>query len=159
MKKLYFIITLLVILSAQTLSAQTKSDRIAGYYLTYDDETGKEKSQVQIFKASNGKYYGQIVWLKEPMENGKPKTDKKNPDKQFHNKPIIGLQILKNFAYDESKDEWSAGSIYNPASGKTYNCFMKFESNTKLKIRGFIGSSWMGLGKSAYWTKEAERRQ
>jgi hypothetical protein len=27
-----------------------KADRIAGFYLTYDDETGKEKSQVKSTK-------------------------------------------------------------------------------------------------------------
>lgn len=158
MKKSYLFILALIFLCSQHTVAQTKSDRIAGFYLTYDDETGKEKSQVQIFKASNGKYYGQIVWLKEPSDNGKPKTDLKNPDKQFHNKPIVGLQILKGFTYDAGKDEWKEGTIYNPANGKTYNCFMKFENATKLKIRGFIGSSWMGLGKTAYWTKEADHR-
>ena len=62
--------------------------------------------------------------------------------------------------YDNAdKDEWSEGTIYNPASGKTYNCYMKFESGNRLKIRGFIGSSWMGLGKTAYWTKEAAERK
>jgi uncharacterized protein (DUF2147 family) len=139
--------------------AQNKADRIAGYYLTYDDETGKEKSQVQIFKASNGKYYGVIVWLKEPLLNGKPKVDAKNPDKQLQNRPVLGLQILKGFSYNEDKDEWRDGSIYNPASGKTYNCYMKFEDGNRLKIRGFIGSSWMGLGKTAYWTKENSERK
>ena len=38
------------------LKAQSKADRVVGYYLTYDDETGKEKSQVRIYKSANGKY-------------------------------------------------------------------------------------------------------
>jgi uncharacterized protein (DUF2147 family) len=141
-----------------TLQAQSKADRIVGYYLTYDDETGKDKSQVQIFKSPNGTYFGKVVWLKEPDKNGKALTDSKNPDKQLQTKPILGLLMLTGFRYNESKDEWSGGSVYNPASGKTYNCFMKFESATKLKIRGFIGSSWMGLGKTAYWTRETSVR-
>ncbi|GAT61561.1 DUF2147 domain-containing protein [Paludibacter jiangxiensis] len=158
MSKLYITAFVLFLSLSSSMLAQSKADRIVGYYLTYDDETGKEKSQVQIFKAANGKYYGQIVWLKVPTDNGKPKLDAKNPDKQLQTKPILGLQMLKNFVYNASKDEWSEGSIYNPANGKTYNCFMKFENASKLKIRGFIGSSWMGLGKTAYWTKEANSR-
>jgi uncharacterized protein (DUF2147 family) len=140
-------------------SAQSKADKILGYYLTYDDETGAEKSQVQIYKDANGKYYGKIVWLKEPMKNGKPKVDDKNPDAKLQNRGIIGLEMLKGFKYNESDNEWNDGTIYNPSSGKTYNCYINFESATKVKIRGFIGASWMGLGKTAYWTKEATLRK
>jgi len=144
---------------ATSVNAQSKADKILGYYLTYDDETGAEKSQVQIYKESNGKYYGKIVWLKEPLKNGKPKVDDKNPDAKLQNRAIIGLEMLKGFKYNESDNEWNDGSIYNPSSGKTYNCYIIFESPTKVKIRGFIGASWMGLGKTAYWTKEATLRK
>jgi uncharacterized protein (DUF2147 family) len=144
---------------ATSANAQTKADKILGYYLTYDDETGAEKSQVQIYKDANGKYYGKIVWLKEPNKDGKPKVDDKNPDAKLQNRPIIGLVMLKGFKYDESENEWSDGSIYNPTSGKTYNSYINFESATKVKVRGFIGASWMGLGKTVYWTKEATLRK
>lgn len=153
--------TLIVISMAMVtaLKAQSKPDKIVGYYITYDDETGAEKSQVQIFKSTNGKYYGKIVWLKVPLKNGKPKVDDKNPDAKLQNRPVIGLEILKDFVYDKSNDEWNDGTIYNPTSGKTYSCYINFESATKIKIRGYIGASWMGLGKTAYWTKEATLRK
>ncbi len=138
---------------ANSVKAQGKPDKIVGYYLTYDDETGAEKSQVQIFKSTNGKYYGKIVWLKEPNKNGKPKVDDKNPEVKLQNRPVMNLEILKGFSFDKSSEEWNDGSIYNPASGKTYSCYINFESANKIKIRGFIGASWMGLGKTAYWTK------
>jgi len=144
---------------AGSANAQSKADKIVGYYLTYDDETGAEKSQVQIFKSTNGKYYGKIVWLKEPLKDGKPKVDDKNPDVKLQKRAIIGLEMLKGFNYNESDNEWVDGSIYNPSSGKTYNCYINFESPTKVKIRGYIGASWMGLGKTAYWTKEATLRK
>jgi uncharacterized protein (DUF2147 family) len=140
-------------------SAQGKPDKILGYYLTYDDETGAEKSQVQIYKDPNGKYYGKIVWLKEPNKNGKPKVDDKNPDVKLQKRPVMGLEILKGFKYDKESNEWNDGSIYNPASGKTYNCYITFETETHVKIRGFIGASWMGLGKTAYWDKEPALRK
>ena len=144
---------------ANNVNAQSKADKILGYYLTYDDETGAEKSQVQIYKESNGKYYGKIVWLKEPTKNGKPKVDDKNPDAKLQNRAILGLEMLKGFKFNEKDNEWNDGSIYNPASGKTYSCYINFESATKVKIRGYIGASWMGLGKTAYWTKEATQRK
>jgi uncharacterized protein (DUF2147 family) len=152
----------LVIMMAFTSSAQAqgKPDKIVGYYLTYDDETGAEKSQVQIYKdPNNGKYYGKIVWLKEPLKDGKPKVDDKNPEVKYQKRAIIGLEILKGFKFDKSNEEWNDGTIYNPSSGKTYNCYINFESATKIKIRGYIGASWMGLGKTAYWTKEEALRK
>jgi len=156
------IIAALLVISlafAGTANAQSKADKILGYYLTYDDETGAEKSQVQIYKDANGKYYGKIVWLKEPLKDGKPKVDDKNPDVKLQKRAIIGLEMLKGFKYNESDNEWNDGSIYNPSSGKTYNCYINFESANKIKIRGYIGASWMGLGKTAYWTKEATLRK
>lgn len=159
--KITILAALLVISLAfsTNVNAQGKPDKIVGYYLTYDDETGAEKSQVQIYKDPNGKYYGKIVWLKEPTKNGKPKVDDKNPEVKYQNRPVLGLEILKGFSFDKSSEEWSNGTIYNPASGKTYNCYINFESATKIKIRGYIGASWMGLGKTAYWTKEAAQRK
>ena len=139
------------------VKAQSKADRIVGYYLTVDDQTGKDKSQVQIFKATTGNYYGKIVWLPEPSKNGKAKVDQDNPDKALQSRPIIGLQLLKGFSFNEKTGEWDDGTIYNPTGGKTYNCFMKFDGN-KLKIRGFIGAAWMGLGKTATWIKEDAQR-
>ena len=144
---------------ANNANAQSKADKILGYYLTYDDETGAEKSQVQIYKDASGKYFGKIVWLKEPNKNGKPKVDDKNPDAKLANRAILGLEMLKGFKFNEKDNEWNDGSIYNPASGKTYSCYINFESATKVKIRGYIGASWMGLGKTAYWTKEATQRK
>ncbi|MEI6748302.1 MAG: DUF2147 domain-containing protein [Bacteroidales bacterium] len=143
----------------KSLMAQSVADKILGYYLTLDDDTKKEKSQVQIYKNSNGKYYGKIVWLKEPNENGKPKLDKHNPDEKLQKRAIMGLEMLKDFTYNKGDQEWSDGSIYNPTSGKTYNCYIKFEGSTNLKIRGYIGAAWMGLGKTAMWTKEATLRK
>jgi uncharacterized protein (DUF2147 family) len=70
----------------------------------------------------------------------------------------MGLQILKNFTYDAGEDEWSGGTIYNPSSGKTYNSFMKLEGN-KMQVRGYIGKAWMGLGKTATWTREETQRK
>jgi len=153
------VVIAIALMVAAPAQAQSKADKIIGYYLTYDDDTHAEKSQVQIYKDANGKYYGKIVWLKEPLKNGKPKVDEKNPEAKLQNRAIIGLEMLKGFKYNASDDEWSEGTIYNPSSGKTYNCYMKFESGTKLKIRGFIGASWMGLGKTAEWTKEPALRK
>ena len=160
MKNLLFISGLILAMAMPTvLKAQSKADKVVGYYITYDDETGKEKSQIQIYKASNGKYIGKIVWLAEPRyDDGKEKVDRNNPDDKLKSRKIIDLLMLKDFTYDASEDEWSGGSIYNPTSGKTYSSYMKLEGN-KLHVRGYIGKSWMGLGKTATWTRTGSQKQ
>lgn len=111
-------------------------------------------SQIQIFKATNGsfagKYYGKIVWLKEPLKNGKPKVDDLNPKVAKQNIPLLGLQILKDFIYDADDKEWDDGSIYDPKNGKTYSCYMTMSGN-KLNVRGYVGVSL--LGRTAVWTR------
>ncbi len=160
MKRILFIASVVLFVTLPVLlKAQSKADRVVGYYLTYDDETGKEKSQIKVYKAANGKYVGEIVWLKEPKEaNGTDKLDKNNPDDKLKKRKVIGLLILKDFTYDAAADEWSGGTIYNPSSGKTYNSYMKLEGN-KMNVRGYIGKSWMGLGKTATWTREETQRK
>ena len=139
--------------------AKAQADRVVGVYLAVDDEDNPN-SQVKIFKDRNGKYYGEIVWLKDPLEDdGSEKVDDKNPDPKLQNRKIMGLRILNDFTYDKSRNEWSGGTIYSPKTGKTYKCYLVFESDGRLKVRGYIGSSWMGLGKTVHWTKEDSIRK
>lgn len=130
-----------------TVSAQTfKADDILGTWLN-QEATGK----VTIYK-ENGKYYGKLVWLRNPIDSitGKPRTDKLNPDPKLQSNQLIGLVNLRNFTFD-GKDEWSGGTIYDPKNGKTYSCKINFENTGKLKIRGYVGVSM--LGRNTYWTK------
>jgi uncharacterized protein (DUF2147 family) len=129
--------------------ADDTADKVQGTWL---NEEGTAK--VQIFKAANGsfagKYYGKIVWLKEPNENGKPKLDKNNPDEKKRKNPLMGMMLLRDFSYDADDEEWSGGTIYDPKNGKTYSCYMSLDGN-KLNVRGYIGISL--IGRTAVWTR------
>lgn len=150
---------MLALLFAAATQVQAQADRIMGYYLAIDDDDNPS-SQVRVFKASNGKYYGEVVWLKDPLEDdGSEKVDDKNPDAKLRDRKLIGLQILTDFSYDRSSNEWSGGKIYSPKTGKTYSCYLVFEPDGRLKVRGYIGASWMGIGKTVHWTKEEKRRE
>lgn len=139
--------------------AKAQADRVTGIYLAIDDEDNPN-SQVRIFKERNGKYYGEIVWLKDPYEDdGSEKLDKENPDTKLQNRKIMGLRILNDFTYDKGRNEWSGGTIYSPKTGKTYKCYLRFEDDGRLRVRGYIGSSWMGLGKTVHWIKEDKLRE
>jgi len=151
MKKLNLIMLMFFAFCFFGSKAQTyKADDVVGIWFN-EEKTAK----IQIFSEDN-KYFGRIVWMKTPLdeETGKPKLDKENPDESLRSRPRMNMIIMKNFVFDKD-DEWESGSIYDPDSGKTYKCYMKFESQEKnqLNIRGYIGRAWMGLGRTSYWTK------
>lgn len=138
----------IVLWTGSGLIAQSfRADDIAGTWL---NEEGTAK--VEIFKVGST-FYGKIVWLKTPNDSvtGLPRTDKENPDPAEQKRPLLGLVNLKGFVFD-GEEEWKDGTIYDPKNGKTYNCYMKFESPVKevLKIRGYVGISL--LGRTTYWT-------
>jgi len=146
MKKMKLQLTLVFLLSflMGPIMAQNASDKVLGQWFNEEKD-----AKVEIYKES-GKYYGKVVWLKTPNnEQGTPKLDKENPDDALKTRPVMGLLLLTDFVFDE--DEWEDGEIYDPKSGKTYSCFMEFDSEEVLKIKGYIGVKW--VGKTTYWTK------
>jgi len=139
MKQLLF--SLLFVCCAGGAFSQQK-DAILGKWV---NSTGE--AHIDISKR-NDKYYGKISWLKEPQTpEGKVKTDEKNPDASQRKKPILGLEILKDFVYEDNK--WTDGTIYDPKSGKTYSCNMTLKGNGDLSMRGYIGISL--IGRSETW--------
>ena len=116
--------------------------QIEGKWKTIDDETGKPKSIVEIFKKSDGKYYGKIVQLLQKPENNncvKCTDDRKN-------KPLVGLEIIRGLKKDGG--EFSGGTITDPKSGKSYKCIIKREGN-KLHVRGYVG--FAAIGRTQVW--------
>jgi len=134
-KKVLPVILLLVsMLGSKLVSAQ--ADKIEGVWFNQ-----KKDAKIQIYKARDGKFYGKIIWLKDPVENGKPKTDKKNPKENLRAKPLVELVIMRGFEPDG--DTYEDGTIYDPENGKTYDCKMSFKGST-LAVRGYIGFSLFG---------------
>ncbi len=111
-----------------------------------------QTSHIRIFKATNGKYYGKIEYLKNEPE----RLDKNNPDVSKQKEPLLGLMILKNFVYDAEKKQWNNGTIYDPDNEKTYDCFAWFGENTDLLfIKGYVlGMKF--IGRETKWTRVKE---
>ena len=143
MKTKFTLVIFLMFFVFRTLG-QTKADDIIGTWLT----GGKEPAKIQVYK-SGDKYYGKIVWLKYPEENGLPRMDANNPDKSKRSQKILGLVILRNFRFDE--DAWEGGKIYDPEIGKTYSCIISLKDKSTLKVRGYVGISL--LGRTEIWTR------
>jgi uncharacterized protein (DUF2147 family) len=132
-------------------TANDEGDRLLGVW-----EPSNGRARVKIEKIGT-KYYGKIVWLKEPNDpkTNLPKTDKNNPDPTLQNAPLKGFRMLKDFVYSGS-DEWAEGSIYDPLNGSTYSCTIKMEDPNTLNIRGYIGVS--ALGRTDVWKRLAVKK-
>jgi len=142
-KKTGLTLLLLAVLSF-TVVAQQKADAVLGLW---SNPSGND--HILIYKKGN-KYFGKLDWIKVPNdENGKPKTDKKNPNDALKSRPMLGLELLKDFVFD-GDDMYVDGNIYDPQNGKTYSCKMTLD-DTKLKIRGYIGISL--IGRTEVWTR------
>lgn len=141
MKQFSFLL-LLTLISFAGL-AQNK-DAIIGKWI---NATGE--AHVDITKRGQ-KYFGKVVWLKDPKdEKGNIKTDLKNPEVSLRSKPIMGLEILRDFIFEDGK--WTNGKIYDPKSGKTYKCNMTMKGRDVLNMRGYVGISL--IGRSETWKR------
>ncbi|MFO7924328.1 MAG: DUF2147 domain-containing protein [Bacteroidales bacterium] len=131
-----------------------QSGGIVGYWLTEEGE-----SQIEIYRVPGNKFNGRIVWLEEPFEDdGSIKRDDENPDRSLRNRPTLGIELLKDFTYNASKQEWENGTIYDPESGKTYDAFMRLEGNNTMKLKGFV-LGMRFLGRESTWTRDEELRE
>ena len=100
------------------MSLTTQINTIEGTWITQDDETGRKKSEVLIYK-ENGKLYGKITKLLLPEDEGKKCINCKGKNK---NQPIEGMVIIKDLELED--DTWEDGTILDPKSGKVYDCYI-----------------------------------
>lgn len=124
---------------ATTTFAQNEADALLGVW-----QNGEGTGHIKIEKIGT-KYYGKIMWLKEPIdpETGKAKLDKKNPDASKQSTPLLGCRILRDFKFSGNK-LWDGGMIYDPKKGSDYKCKITMTNNNTLDVRGFIGVSLIG---------------
>ncbi len=152
--------TIVMMLSALALIVTTgfvnntldtdEGDKLLGVW-----EPSHGKARVKVTKVGT-KYYGKIVWLREPnYPDGSKKVDKNNPDSKMHETPLLGYSLLKDFEYS-GKKTWSNGTIYDPENGSTYNCTIKLTNENTIEVRGYIGVS--AIGRTDTWTRMVKKK-
>lgn len=130
------LLSIIIILSIKINAQTLKGDELIGTWLV-----GNSKAKIKIYK-NGAKFNGKIVWLKEPTySDGTPKLDKNNSDVARQKQPLLGLDLLKDFVFEDN--HWDNGTIYDPENGKTYKCKITFRDG-KLDVRGYIGFSLIG---------------
>ena len=138
MKTTFLLFLSTVILHANAF-ANSGPDAILGEWLSQEKD-----GKISIYKQGD-KFYGKISWGKTPG-----RKDTNNPDAKLKNRDLMGLIILQDFKYTGSA--WEDGKIYDPKSGKTYDCILKVKDNNKiLEIRGYVGVPM--FGRTATWTR------
>jgi uncharacterized protein (DUF2147 family) len=134
-----FLLTLILTLGSFLVQANSNADAIVGEWLSQEKD-----GKIIIFKQGE-QYFGKISWGKTTG-----RKDGKNPDEKLRSRELLGAVILKNFKFTGSA--WENGTIYDPNSGKTYDCILKIKDGNKtLDIRGFVGISM--FGRTSTWTR------
>jgi len=127
------ILKITLILIPTFFLSNTYGQSIIGKWKSIDDETGKEKSIVEIYM-KDGKAYGKIIKLfREPNEEQDPVCEECTDYRK--GKKIIGMTIITNMEKDG--DEWEDGEILDPNNGKIYDCKLWVEDGN-LQVRGYI---------------------
>jgi uncharacterized protein (DUF2147 family) len=132
MKKTLFFGTCLIFLGLSQVFGQSP----IGKWKTIDDETGKEKSIVEIYE-KNGKLYGKIVQILEfTTDDRDPKCTLCPSGDDRYNKRITGMEIIRDLEKDGK--EWADGTVLDPQNGKIYDCKIWLEGADTLKLRGYV---------------------
>jgi uncharacterized protein (DUF2147 family) len=151
-----FLVFLIAIFSSSAVKAQNTGDVIVGNW-----QPSNKESVIQIYKgkAANGedpnKYYGKIVWLKNPNdEQGNPKKDPNNPDESLRSRSRKGMVIMRDLEFTGTgkKKTWANGKIYDPNNGSDYSFEASMPKNDNLLDgRGYIGIS--AIGRTDTWKR------
>lgn len=131
MKSLYTLVACLL------LSTVTFAQSVEGKWTTIDDETGKAKSTVEIYKVKD-QLYGKVVHLyPRPGIEPDPVCEKCSDDRK--GKKVVGLQIIRDLKFNGK--EWQGGTVLDPENGKVYKCKITFDPKNPdvLILRGYVG--------------------
>ena len=141
MKKLFLL--LFTVISFSSFS-QKNSDVTGEWY-------NAEKDAIITIFEDNSTLSGKITWMLNPNdENGNPKKDPLNPNKDLRDRDRLGLVMMTNFAYQKD-NVWDGGTLYDPKTGKTYSGMITLKDKNTLDLRGYVGIAL--LGRTSTWTR------
>ncbi|MAE52204.1 MAG: hypothetical protein CMH27_10375 [Micavibrio sp.] len=131
------LVAMIVFLTAISANAETPLD---GYWLTEN-----ERSVIKVKECDMG-LCGHVYWIID----GGMQTDLNNPEETLRGRPMCGLPILWGME-KQSATEWEDGKIYKADDGDIYDADLELLDDGTLKVRGYLGLSW--LGKTQIWKR------
>lgn len=142
---------ILTILALVMVSCYGYSQSCVGRWVTIDDNTGKKKSIVKLYK-KDGKLYGKVIKLFPREGRGpNPKCTKCTDDRK--DQPLVGLEVIRDMVW--AGDQWEDGTITDPENGKEYSCKLWVDEDNKdrLHVKGYIGI----FGRTQTWVRMPEK--
>lgn len=83
------------------------------------------------------KLCGTIVWLWDAVDKGgRPYRDDKNSDPALSARPLVGIEIMRDFKPKGDGKTWTDGSIYNPEDGRSYSASFKLRAGDTAELEG-----------------------
>ncbi len=134
-----------VLTTSAAYSQDPDRDKILGEWVTAGGE-----SRVDVYRCDSLTYCGKIVWLRDPLKDGRPLLDDKNPEDSLKSRPVLGLLILRGFTSAGDR-VWSGGKIYDPKSGNDYRAKMTLVDDRNLDLRGYVVIPL--FGRTEKWTR------
>ena len=133
-----------VILATGAVIAQESLNSIAGMWITVEGK--RQESIVQIYKAKNGLWYGQV---KEILVPGQEQAVCEKCSGDNKGKPLVGMIIIKDMHPNGNK--LSDGKILDPKRGRWFDCTIKMNGND-LSVRGSLGP----FGETKTWIRKTD---
>ncbi|HEY9207721.1 DUF2147 domain-containing protein [Acidovorax sp.] len=118
-----------------------------GLWRNIDDKTGEAKAEIRI-RDTGGALSG--VLEKRLAKDARPDDLCKECSDDRKDKPLLGLEIIRNAKKAEGKDVWEGGKILDPENGRNYTLRLTpIEGGKKLEVRGSIGP----FGRTQTWIR------
>ena len=119
-----------------------------GLWRNIDDKTGEAKAEIRIQGNGAGVLTG--VLEKRLAKDAKPDDLCKECSDDRKDKPLLGLEIIRNAKKADGKDVWEGGKILDPENGRNYTLRMTpIEGGKKLEVRGSFGP----FGRTQTWVR------
>ena len=137
----------LVIAAAMTAASAWAQLTPVGLWRNIDDKTGEAKAEIRI--ADNaGALNGRIE--RRLAKDAKPDAKCEECKDDRKDKPMDGLEIIRNAKKAEGKDVWEDGRILDPENGREYRLRLTpIEGGRRLEVRGSFGP----FGRTQTWVR------
>lgn len=127
------------------MSASVFAQSPVGTWKTVDDETGKERSIVEVWQGTDGKLYAKVQQIVTKLPGDHPQNLCVACEGDLHMKSIIGMTIVSGLSLKDGF--WQGGTILDPKKGAFYKCAMWLDKGN-LMVRG---THWSGIYRTQTW--------
>lgn len=109
-----------------------------GLWQSIDDSTGRPRAEIRITEVA-GVLTGRIERSLQPVPADVVQLCSLCPDER-KDKPLIGLEIIRNLRAGSDAQTWDGGEILDPDKGKLFKLRLQLQDGgKKLQVRGFVG--------------------